>query len=893
MQKPVHKKTILFIAFLMQCVLLFAQKEANIWYFGNKAGLNFNTNPPTALTNSVMSTSEGCSSISDKNGNLLFYSDGITIWNKNHQIMTNGTGLLGHSSSTNSVLVINFPANDSIYMLFTSGEYGTGVGVCYSIIDMKLSGRLGSVTTKNIKLVNFSAEKIAAINHSNDRDVWVAIPAYGTDSIYTFLVTPSGINLNAVINRTENYLIGKNAGQIKFSLDASKMAFVILNDDSNYNKVVISDFNNTTGYISNLRTIYGFNKPYGLEFSSNSQYIYISDLGTRVLYQSIIPNVSTTKSLLCKTIDSSYSYIGQLQLGPNNKIYAALSFSQYLCVINNPNNYSNCNFELTGVNLNGKQSNLGLPSFFFQKRVITTNTVCFGDTSNISINIDTTSIDSINWYIGDTITPFIHGSKIKQFRYLSVDTSTKIILAKVYSNTTFLRYYGSLTIKHSPNFDLIADTSICVGDSISLKAKFTGAKYLWQDSTTDSTYLVKKSGLYWVKSDYNGCIKYDSVNINFRPKLSKLLTNDTIICGAINYQINSNYPHAKSYLWSDNSTDSVLNINKNGDYWVIVNDSGCVNRDTVSIVLKAFPIINLGNDTMICQDKKLMLKANYSNANYLWSDGSKDSILEVKKAGKYWLSINDSSCVNADTIEVHYKNLPIVNLGNDTTLCNNATLLLTAPPNYQSYLWNDLSKQNTLLVNKEGMYLVIVTDSGCISQDQINIYYLNTPNVNLGNDTTICDGVPFYLKANSQKANYLWSNISIDSIIQIIQSGNYWVKVYNVCGTAADTAKIEIIACNCYMYLPNAFSPNGNNLNDAFLPISNCEITHYLLQIYNRWGVQLFESTNPIIGWDGKLNGVLQTNDVYTYQVQADLVNSNKSAAIKHVSLKGNVTLLN
>ena len=267
--------------------------------------------------------------------------------------------------------------------------------------------------------------------------------------------------------------------------------------------------------------------------------------------------------------------------------------------------------------------------------------------------------------------------------------------------------------------------------------------------------------------------------------------------------------------------------------------------------------------------------------------------MEVNKAGKYWLSVSDSSCVTADTIEVRYKNLPIVNLGNDTTLCNNATLLLKAPTNYQSYLWNDLSKQNTLLVNKEGMYLVIVTDSGCVAQDQINIYYLNNPNVTLGNDTTLCDAFPFYLKASSQKANYLWNNLSTDSIIQITQSGNYWVKVYNVCGTATDTAKIEIIACNCYMYLPNAFSPNGNNLNDVFLPISNCEITHYLLQIYNRWGVQIFESTNPSLGWNGKLNGVLQTNDVYTYQVQADLVNSNKSAAIKHVSLKGNVTLLN
>lgn len=451
----------------------------------------------------------------------------------------------------------------------------------------------------------------------------------------------------------------------------------------------------------------------------------------------------------------------------------------------------------------------------------------------------------------------------------------------------------SIILKPVPIVNLGNDTMLCQFETFKLKAKYPNAIYKWSDNSSDSNLLVNKAGKYWLSVNDSSCISHDTIEIRYKNLPIVNIGNDTIICGATNYQINSNCPFAKSYLWSDNSTDSVLNINKNGEYWVIVNDSGCVNKDTVYIVLKAFPIINLGNDTMICQDKNLKLKANYSNANYLWSDGSKDSNLEVNKAGKYWLSVSDSSCVTADTIEVRYKNLPIVNLGNDTTLCNNATLLLKAPTNYQSYLWNDLSKQNTLLVNKEGMYLVIVTDSGCVAQDQINIYYLNNPNVTLGNDTTLCDAFPFYLKASSQKANYLWNNLSTDSIIQITQSGNYWVKVYNVCGTATDTAKIEIIACNCYMYLPNAFSPNGNNLNDVFLPISNCEITHYLLQIYNRWGVQIFESTNPSLGWNGKLNGVLQTNDVYTYQVQADLVNSNKSAAIKHVSLKGNVTLLN
>lgn len=964
MKKVLFHKYLLLMVLLMQGLSLFAQKEANIWYFGNYAGLNFNTNPPTALTNSVMSTYEGSSSIADKNGNLLFYTDGITVWNKNHQIMTNGTGLLGHPSSSHSALIIKHPDLDSVYIIFTTSNFGSSDGACYSIVNMKLSAQLGTVTTKNIKLVNVSAEKIAAINHANLRDIWIAIPAYGTDSIYTFLVTPSGINLNAVKNRTGSVLKGTNYGQIKFSNNALKLAFINTADST----LGVSDFNNSTGVISNTRFIYGFTNLYGLEISPNSQYLYISEEWSKKLSQCYIPSLSTNRSIVCGTIDSNtLKPYGQLQLGPDKKIYSALFGSGYIGVIHEPNNhYSKCDYIRDAIYLNGKNNIFGLPtffqSFFSEIGVVTSDTVCFGDSTSISFKFNSNFLDSINWYIGDTITPIIHGSKIKQFKYLSKDTSTKVILAKVFYSNIGQSYYGSLNIKRSPLFDLGSDayicfgdsiilkatypgasyvwqdaktdsiytvkttglykatstlkgcfikdsirirvinyqnlnigsdTSICVGDSIKLRATFVGAKYLWQNNTTDSTYLVKNSGLYWVQSNYNGCIKYDSVKITIRPKLSKLLINDTIICGATNFQIIPNYSFTYNYLWSDNSTDSVLNIDKNGKYWVIVNDSGCVNKDTVSIVLKAFPTINLGNDTMICENKILLLKAKYLNANYLWSDGSKDSIFEVKKAGKYWLSVNDSSCISTDTIELRYKKTPTVNLGNDTILCDNAILLLKVPFHYQSYLWNDLSKGDSLLVSKEGLYSVTVNDSGCIAQDEIQVSYLKTPIINLGNDTSFCGGVPFYLKATNPKTNYLWSNFSTDSIIKLSQSGTYWVKVYNACGTSFDTTEIKIEACNCYFYFPNAFTPNGNGLNEVFLPVSNCKITNYQLIILNRWGDKIFESNNPNIGWNGKFNEILQSNEVYVYQLEADLIDNFIGTNKKRVTLNGNVTLLN
>ncbi|HOB27707.1 MAG TPA: hypothetical protein PKJ07_06165, partial [Bacteroidales bacterium] len=88
---------------------LYSQNEGNNWYFGENAGLSFNTAPPTPLTNGQLDTYEGCATVSDKNGNLLFYTDGMTVYDKMHNIMPNGSNLFGHSSSTQSAIIVPKP----------------------------------------------------------------------------------------------------------------------------------------------------------------------------------------------------------------------------------------------------------------------------------------------------------------------------------------------------------------------------------------------------------------------------------------------------------------------------------------------------------------------------------------------------------------------------------------------------------------------------------------------------------------------------------------------------------------------------------------------------------------------------------------------------------------
>ena len=171
------KFLILFLLFNLS--LVYAQREAGIWYFGNEAGLDFNSGSPVALTNGKLITNEGCSTISDFNGNLLFYSDGTTVWSSNHSVMQNGQGLLGNASSTQSAIIVPHPGNPDHYFLFTVGtEVGGGVsGFNYYLVDVSMNNGLGKVIQGPVDLAQGRSwewsEKVAAINGDDCTTFWV------------------------------------------------------------------------------------------------------------------------------------------------------------------------------------------------------------------------------------------------------------------------------------------------------------------------------------------------------------------------------------------------------------------------------------------------------------------------------------------------------------------------------------------------------------------------------------------------------------------------------------------------------------------------------------------------------------------------------------------------
>lgn len=361
--------------FILLTLYSFSQKEANNWYFGNEAALDFGTGVPIPVNGSLMNTGEGCSSISDKTtGALLFYTDGVSVWDKTNTQMPNGFGLFGNSNTTQSALIVPWPEVDSLYFIFTvdatagySGGYG---GFAYSVVDMSLNGGDGDVIIKNQQLLTPTTEKAAAVYHCNGRDVWVATHKWKSDSFFVYPVTQAGVGAPVItkIGPIHSGISNNNlesVGYLKFSPDGTRIAEVsrIAN-----NNVEIYYFDNNTGLISNpiYDTYPSSDYRYGLTFSPDNSKLYVSTIGPpRRIYQYNLAAGSNAAVIASKTIvASNTNLIGAMQIAYDGKIYIANWPYSLISVINNPNAVgAACNYVPSIINLGSGKSSTGLPNF--------------------------------------------------------------------------------------------------------------------------------------------------------------------------------------------------------------------------------------------------------------------------------------------------------------------------------------------------------------------------------------------------------------------------------------------------------------------------------------------------------------------------------------------------
>lgn len=357
------------VLFSLCSIHLLGQGEGDYWYFGKGLGLDFSKEPSTLLTNGAMQTDEGCASISDAGGNLLFYTDGQKVWNGRHEIMKNGEGLQGHFSATQSAVIIPKPRSRSTYYIFTidAAENNLVGGLRYTEINMVAEGGLGAVKYKNKPLASPTCEKITAAVNQNGKDFWVIAHGWGNNNFYAFSVTEKGVEEAAVISSAGTKIKGDNAqagaGYMKASPNGEHIAVTLYNE----NRVELFNFDNSIGEVTEwLRLPKEIEQAYGVEFSPNSAVLYAGSFATGRIVQYNLgldskKAISNSGVEVCKP--SNYN-MGAIQLAPDGRIYTTSLHYSYLSVIHDPNDLgSRCRYRARYIKIGKNKGRLGLPSF--------------------------------------------------------------------------------------------------------------------------------------------------------------------------------------------------------------------------------------------------------------------------------------------------------------------------------------------------------------------------------------------------------------------------------------------------------------------------------------------------------------------------------------------------
>lgn len=356
----------------------------------------------------------------------------------------------------------------------------------------------------------------------------------------------------------------------------------------------------------------------------------------------------------------------------------------------------------------------------------------------------------------------------------------------------------TLVLNSLPVVNLGVDVAFCAGDSITLDAGNTGMNYLWNNTSASTTQTINASqtGNYIaiVTNPATLCSNADTILVTVNANPVQNLGADTTQCAGtvtLNAGAGNN-----DYLWNDNSIAQTLIASASGTYSVLVTDSvtGCFSNDTVLVTINPLPIVNVGNDSAQCGGGVVLDAANVG-ATYLWNDSTTAQTLTATATGQYYVTVtNTFACSATDTVNITIKNLPLVDLGNDSTQCGGG-IVLDAGAGSNDYLWSDNTTAQTLTVFVTGQYFVAVTDtvSGCIANDTINISLNQYPVVNLGADTTQCAGT-IVLDADNTGAAFLWSNTAITQTTTITSSGQYSVAVTASGCTTNDTIVVTIHA---------------------------------------------------------------------------------------------------
>lgn len=427
---------------------------------------------------------------------------------------------------------------------------------------------------------------------------------------------------------------------------------------------------------------------------------------------------------------------------------------------------------------------------------------------------------------------------------------------------------GNLETVSKAKLNLGRDTAICKGDSLVLKIKDSNSSLKWNGTIKQATFTVKDSGEYSAEMSTSCGIARDTIKVLVKkgPPL-ELGPNDTICSGSSVILGQSDTSQTK-YRWQDGSTLSVFIADKPGLYFVKASNSYCSSSDSIRIYFHTKPELKLGNDTVICSTMPLWLKSKPVK-KVIWQNQFHDTVYTVSKAGLYFAELRHECDTVYDSINIDLEFPPRVRLGNDTAICSGNKVILTVSGSNGTIRWPDNSSDTFYVVDKTGKYTVSISNRCGSDSDDVNIEVTFFEPVKISGDTLLCLNKTMRLNLWAPGVKYLWQDGSTMPYYTIESPGFYKViRSKGNCYTADSfIVSYTDVPCECFIHLPDAFSPNDDGSNDVFGPVSNCPMLEYTLMIYNRWGELLFISDELNKTWNGLYRNEDVQMDVYMYKL--------------------------
>ncbi|MEO7991733.1 MAG: PKD domain-containing protein [Chryseolinea sp.] len=629
-------------------------KQGSIWLMGSNTGFDFKDDPPKPVSDSRISKlTSRTSTITDELGDLLFYSNGDTVWNKYHEVMLNGTGLglnpfpnQGYlpDSPSSSCVIVPHPGDGQLYYIFI----GDIAGFSYSVVDVSSNAGHGKVIQKKIKLFNGNTSLLTVASHADEKSFWI-IAHDSVENFKTYKVSESGIDNQPISKKGPAYDLNFGRSQMKVSPDGTKLVV------TNIGNVDFFNFNSMTGDISYLgRSLW--TGGIGVEFSPNSEFVYFSTYLQTVVQLDV--NFDNLEDIVnSETVVGEYAWLGivaDLQLAYNGKIYGHLELNtpspetNSLSCIEDPNKKGlDCNYvkNILLLPTNNFYPNLPLSvqSIFRESPAVPEAVGC----KELPTQIKVTSLgyaDSLQWDFGDGLQKSFLASSGKIIDHVYPQTGEYTLTLKKYIGNISREIVSKVIILEKPVVNIGRDTTLCQGDELLLDAGNNGADFIWSTGEETQQIIVVGENQYQVIVDNGGCTTSDIINVQVFDYPHAELGQNKVICDGEPITLTVPFDASLKYRWSTEATSSEITVLETGEYGVTVSRGRCETKDEV-YVQEAQIVFNLSEtefEIPFGTELKLTLNGiNIEDYNWNFGDGlSARTVIPVVlhsylKAGNY------------------------------------------------------------------------------------------------------------------------------------------------------------------------------------------------------------------------------------------------------------------